>query len=88
MLFRHPSNMKMYNYFLALIIFSFAACNGTTNSVDQPVTFIDTTKPFKKEIPIYPGGGVDIFYKPAQAKQKQVGLDSIESGIDKLQIRI
>ncbi len=80
--------MKMFNYCLTLIVFSFAACNGRTNSVDQPAIFIDTTKPFKKEIPTYPDGSQDIFYKLAKTKQKQLGLDSLESGFDNLQIRI
>jgi len=79
----------MVKYCLTIIIFSFfAACNGRTNSVEQQATFVDTTKPFKKEIPTYPGGGVGIFYKLAKTKQKQLRLDSLESGFDNLQIRI
>ena len=59
------------------------ACNGQTNPVNQPVTFVDTNKTFKKEIPT-----VDIFYNLAKAKQKQLGLDSLENGFDNLQIRL
>jgi len=80
--------MKPFNYFFTLIVFSLAACNGRTKSGEQPATFVDTTMPFKKEIPTYPGGGVDIFYELAKAKQKQLGLDNLESGFDNLQIRI
>lgn len=49
---------------------------------------MDTTKPFKKEIPTYRDGGVDIFYALAKAKQKQLGLDSLENGFHNLQIRV
>jgi hypothetical protein len=67
---------------------SLVACNGQTNTVEQPAIFVDTTRPFKKEIPTYPSGGADIFYRLAKTKQKQLGLDSLESGFDNLQIRI
>jgi hypothetical protein len=79
--------MKLFNYILTIIVV-FAACNGQAISVNQPATFVDTTKPFKKEIPTYPGGGVDIFYKLAKVKQKQLGIDSLENGFDNLQIRV
>ena len=49
---------------------------------------MDTTEPFKKEIPTYRDGGVDIFYSLAKAKQKQLGLDSLENGFHNLQIRV
>ena len=75
--------MKIFYYFLTIIIFSFAACNGQTNHVIQPATFVDTNKAFKKEIP-----SVDIFYNLAKAKQNQLGLDSLENGFDNLQIRL
>lgn len=68
---------------MTIIIFSFAACNGQTKPINQPATFVDTNKTFKKEIPL-----VDIFYNLAKAKQKQLGLDSLENGFDNLQIRV
>ena len=64
------------------------ACKGQPNSSQHSLEFVDTTKPFKKEIPTYHGGGVDIFYELAKTKQKQLDLDSLESGFDNLQIRI
>ena len=80
--------MKHFIYFLTIIVFVLGACNGQTNTLNQPATFVDTTKPFKKDIPTYPGGGVDIFYELAKTKQKQLGLDSLENGFDNLQIRV
>jgi len=80
--------MKIFRYFAIIIIFSIAACNREKNSVNQSATFAVTTKPFKKEIPTYPDGSFDIFYRLTKTKEKQLGLDSLESGFDNLQIRI
>lgn len=75
--------MKRCYYFLIIILFPFTACNGQLSSVSQPAIFVDTNRTFKKEIP-----SVDIFYNLAEAKQKQLGLDSLENGFDHLQIRL
>lgn len=72
--------MKQY---CILILLAFTACNENINNVDQPANFIDTNTIFKREIP-----SVDIFYKLAKEKQKQLGLDSLENGFDNLQVRI
>jgi hypothetical protein len=80
--------MKKLYFIPALTACFFAACKGQTNSTRQSLAFVDTTKPFKKEIPTYQSGTVDMFYALAKAKQKQLGLDSLESGFDNLQIRV
>ena len=79
--------MRQINFILITISLFFVGCKGQTSS-NAIVTFVDTTKPFKKEIPTYQNGKVDIFYELAKAKQKQLGLDSIENGFDNLQIRV
>lgn len=79
----HSISMKLFYYFLTIIILSFAACNAPTSSRSQPSTFVDTNKTFKKEIPL-----ADIFYTLAKAKQRQLGLDSLENGFDNLQVRV
>jgi len=78
----HP-NMQNITLIIILAILSFASCKGQTNSTHEPVTFVDTIKSFKKEIP-----SNDVFYILAKDKQKQLGLDSIENGFDNLQLRI
>jgi hypothetical protein len=35
--------MKLFSYFLAILIFSLPACNRQTKTVSQPATFTDTT---------------------------------------------
>jgi hypothetical protein len=72
--------MKLFFLSSFLLI---VACNVRVNPITQPVTFIDTSKTFKKEIP-----SINIFYKLAKAKEKQLGLDSIENGFNNLQVRI
>lgn len=73
---------------MILTAWFFVACKGEESSTPQSLTFVDTTKPFKKEIPTFQNGGVDIFYELAKAKQKQLGLDSLENGFENLQIRV
>jgi len=80
--------MKFFYYFPTIIVCILSACNGQTNTDNQPAIFVDTTKPFKKEIPTYSDGGVSIFYELAKTRQKQLGLDSLENGFDNLQIRL
>lgn len=80
--------MKRFNYLPLVIFLCFAACGEQTNPMNQSTTFVKTTKPFKKEIPTYTDGGNDIFYNLAKKKQKQLGLDSLESGFSDLQIRV
>jgi hypothetical protein len=80
-------NMRNFFFILTLTVFSFANCKERTHS-NSPLSFVDTTKPFKKEIPTYLSGGVDIFYDLAKVKQKQLGLDSLENGFTNLQIRV
>src|SRR5436190_9878753 len=79
--------MKQINFNLIIIILLFASCKGKTHS-RSPLVFVDTTKPFKKEIPIFQDGGINIFYELAKTKQNQLGLDSIENGFDNLQVRV
>lgn len=63
---------------LALIVLFLTACKGQTNLNQQPITFVDATKSFKKEIPTFYDGKLDLFYLLAKDKQKQLGLDNIE----------
>jgi hypothetical protein len=79
--------MRQINFNLIIVILLFTSCKEQTHS-SSPLVFVDTTKPFKKEIPTYQNGGIDIFYELAKAKQTQLGLDSIENGFDNLQIRV
>src|SRR5688572_23438842 len=80
--------MLTFYSILTLTICFFAACKGHSNSGNQLLTFVDTTKPFKKEIAKYEDGSLSIFYSLAKAKQQQLGLDNIENGFENLQIRI
>jgi hypothetical protein len=80
--------MQRLYLILTLTAWFFAACKGETNPTPHSIAFADTTKPFKKEIPTYQNGGVDLFYELAKTKQKQLGLDSLEHGFDNLQIRV
>lgn len=76
-------------YFILTVTASFfTACKGQINPTHQSMAFVDTAKPFKREIPTYQNGGVDLFYLSAKTKQKQLGLDSLENGFDNLQIRV
>jgi hypothetical protein len=43
---------------------------------------------FMKEIPRYSTGELELFYKLAQQKAKQLGLENLENGFDGIQIRI
>jgi hypothetical protein len=78
--------MRLVNILIYFIVF-FAGCSDAIHS-NSPSEYDDMAKPFKKEIPIYQNGAVDIFYELAKAKEKQLGLDSIENGFDNLQIRV
>ena len=81
-------NMKGI-YFIALItLLLFAGCKEQTDSIHHSFVFVDTTKPFKREIPTYQDGSGDLFYFVEKAKQKQLGLDSLENGFSNLQIRV
>lgn len=88
----HLINMKNLNFIVTLTVLFLAACNGATNSDEkssaQPIAFIDTLQGFKKEIPTYDNGGLDLFYLWVKEKQKQLGLDSLENGFENLQIRL
>ena len=72
--------MRQVNFILFGIALLFGACNIHTHG--------DSTSEFKKEIPTYIGGNVDIFYQLAKDRQKQLGLDSLENGFQDLQIRV
>jgi hypothetical protein len=72
--------MRQINPLLVGIIALFGACNLHTHS--------DSTPSFKREIPTYIGGNVDIFYQLAKDRQKQLGLDTLENGFHDLQIRV
>ena len=77
---------KLIIIFLSILLFS---CDGKDNSsISKPSSKVDTTTIFKKEIPTYKIGGVDLFYELKKQKEKQLKLDSLESGFDSLQIRI
>lgn len=54
----------------------FVGCRGQTNSNEKPIIFIDTAKSFKKEIPTYNDGKLDLFYLLAKDKQRQLGLNA------------
>jgi hypothetical protein len=79
--------MRQVIFILTITLFSFISCEGQALS-NSTTVFVDTTKPFKKEIPKYQNGTVSIFYELAKAKQNQLGLDSIENGFENLQIRV
>jgi hypothetical protein len=79
--------MRQSSYILIAMSFALWSCKDRTHT-NMPVTFVDTTKSFKKEIPKYQSGEADIFYKLAKTKGKQLGLDSLENGFDNLQIRV
>ena len=86
MLFDHLIMQKLIIIFFCILLFS---CNGRGNSsISKPSPKVDTTTIFKKEIPTYKIGGVDLFYELKKQKEKQLKLDSLESGFDSLQIRI
>jgi len=63
------------------------SCQGQRKST-QLISFVDTAKVFKKVIPTYDDGKLELFYLLAKDKQKQLGLDSMENGVDNLQIRV
>ena len=79
--------MRQTIFILTITLFFFVSCKGQKQS-NSTNAFVDTTKPFKKEIPKYKNGDVSIFYELAKAKQSQLGLDSIENGFENLQIRV
>ncbi|MDI9868957.1 hypothetical protein [Flectobacillus roseus] len=65
------------------------SCSGQDNSsISKKSSQVNTATSFKKEIPTYKNGGVDLFYELKKQKEKQLNLDSLESGFDSLQIRI
>ncbi len=72
--------MQQVNFILIAIVILFESCNSHTHG--------DSTSSFKKEIPTYIGGSVDIFYELAKYRQNQLGLDSLENGFHDLQIRV
>jgi len=78
--------MQIFYLIFTLSVYFFASCKEQT--VSQTFAFVDTTKPFKKEIPIYKDGSVNIFYSLAKARQKELKLDNLENGFDNLQIRV
>ncbi len=74
-----------------IIIFStiFFLCNAQNDpSVSNPSPKVNTTILFKKEIPTYANGSADLFYELVKQKEKQLKLDTLESGFESLQIRI
>lgn len=79
--------MQNFCFILTFAVF-FAFCKGQTNAANEPLLVMDTTTPFRKEIPTYKNGGVNLFYTLAKAKQKQLELGSLESGFEDLQIRV
>lgn len=87
-------------HFIILLLAAFlTSCTGDTTKDSNPVLMApsgltdekaahDTTTKFKKEIPSYPDGQPDLFYRLAQQKTKQLQLDTLQGGYDSLQIRI
>jgi hypothetical protein len=76
---------------LSFILFSVLlfSCKGQKKpSQLEPSSQEDTVTSFKREIPSYKDGEVDLFYTLKKQKEKQLKLDSLESGFDSLQIRI
>ena len=76
---------------LITILFCFLlfSCHGQEkSSISKTSSQADTTTLFKKEIPTYKNGEVDLFYQLKKQKEKQLKLDSLESGFDSLEIRI
>ncbi len=71
--------MRQIIFILLGIAFLSGACNSHKNG---------DSSSFKKEIPSYFGGSVDVFYQLAKDRQKELGLDSIENGYHDLQIRV
>lgn len=80
--------MQIFYLIFTLSIYSFASCKEATNTYSQNFTFVDTTKPFKKEIQTYEDGKFNIFYSLAKELQKELKLDNLENGFDNLQIRV
>ncbi len=80
--------MRQRIFIFTIMLLFFFSCKGQAQSSNSSIVFADTTKPFKKEIPTYKNGRVNIFYELAKTKQKQLGLDSLEKGFDNLQIRV
>lgn len=78
--------MKCYCTIISVILF-IACCKGQDNSTQKRASYDDTAKTFKKEIPRYGNGSFNIFYGIDRAKEKQLGLDSLQNGFDGIQIR-
>jgi len=68
-----------------VILFS---CNRQDNSIISSHSKVVDATTFKKEIPTYDDRRFDLFYTLKKQKEKQLNLDSLESGFDSLQIRI
>ena len=49
---------------------------------------INTNRIFMREIPKYSNGEVELFYKLAGQKGKQLGLENLDNGFDGVQIRL
>jgi hypothetical protein len=74
-----------------IIIFFYSfllSCNSQNNPAILKYSEIDTLTSFKKEIPTDENGRADLFYELKKQKEKQLKLDSLESGFDSMQIRI
>lgn len=80
----------MQNFFslVLLTLLFLIACKGKTDYMQQPLSYVDTSKAFKREIPTFDDGRLDLFYVLTKEKQKQLGLDSMENGFENLQIRL
>lgn len=78
---------RRYQVIILIMAWVLPACKGQPHPV-KPSSFHDTATPFKREIPTYKNGEVDVFYRVAKDKQRQLGLDSLENGFDNLQIRV
>jgi hypothetical protein len=72
---------------IVLCVSHFSCIEQNSFSISEPSVKVDTPD-FKKEIPTYKNGGVDLFYVRKKQREHQLRLDSIESGFDSLQIRI
>ena len=82
------TTLIMQRLIIFLCSITLLSCNGQdSSSTSSPSTKVDSAL-FKKEIPTYKDGGVDLFYTLKKQKERQLQLDSLESGYDSLQIRV
>jgi hypothetical protein len=80
--------VKKSNTIFLITAILLTACNESANINQELTKFDNLERSFKREIPSNADGRVSPFYTSTKVKQKYLGLDSLESGFDGLQIRI